>query len=727
MESLSGSVERVTYYNPENGYSVIRLHPKGKKAPGRNRQGLVTVVGNLPELSPGEHLELRGNWEKHPKHGLQFKATHCENSIPSSTEGIRRYLGSSLIKGIGPKLAESIVDTFGEETLDVISEQPERLEDVYNIGGKRVRQIAEAWEAQKNIKDIMLFLHSHGISTTLATKIYKTYEDEALQVVQDNPYQLARDIYGVGFKTADKIARDLGLPEDHPARMEAGIIYALNQMTNEGHVYVPAERLVNMAAELLEAPQETIPPALARLEREKEVIRDQVSPRDPGEDTPVIYLPPFYASEIGTARKIRLLQAHPAPVRQTQLPQPDSLLTAEQQGAVEAALKHPVSVLTGGPGTGKTTTLHALIAALEQAQKTYALCSPTGRAAKRLSEATQRPASTIHRLLGYSPLEGFKYNRKHPLPVDFLIVDEASMLDIILANHLLNALEPGTHLLFVGDVDQLPSVGAGDVLRDVIASGTVPVTRLTTIFRQAQGSHIILNAHRVNQGKLPIFEKDSQDFFLFPAQEAEKAAHWVEDVTCQRIPDKFGLDPLHEVQVLAPMYRGLAGVDNLNVQLQARLNPKQPQAPEKALYGQVFRVGDKVMQTQNDYQKDVYNGDIGFVTGIDFADQALNVDFQGQRVRYDWTEGDQLVHAYAVSVHKAQGSEFPAVVIPILTQHYVMLQRNLIYTAITRAKSLCVLVGNRKALAIAVNNNQVAERFSALGWRLTLEKKKATL
>jgi exodeoxyribonuclease V alpha subunit len=402
-------------------------------------------------------------------------------------------------------------------------------------------------------------------------------------------------------------------------------------------------------------------------------------------------------------------------------------LTGEQQHAVQAALTHPVSVLTGGPGTGKTTTLKTLITLLEQARKSYALCSPTGRAAKRLSEATERDASTIHRLLGYSPVDGFMHNRKNPLPVDFLIVDEVSMLDIVLANHLLNAIQPGTHLLLVGDVDQLPSVGAGDVLRDLIASSILPVTRLTTIFRQEQGSRIILNAHRVNRGEMPLFEKGNGDFFLFPAEDAESAASWVEDVTCRRIPQTFNLDPLHDIQVLAPMYRGAAGVDNLNTLLQSQLNPSRPGVQEKQLFGEVFREGDKVMQMQNDYHKDVYNGDIGYVCGVDPVEQSLVVEFDGQPVVYDWTECDQLVHAYAVSVHKSQGSEFPAVVIPVLTQHYIMLQRNLLYTAITRAQKLCVLVGNYKALAVAVKNNQVSKRFSALDWRLTLDLKKATL
>lgn len=737
MENLSGSVERVTYYSPENGYSVIRLRPKKRNTPGINRQGLVTIVGNLPQLSPGEHLKLRGKWTKHPKHGLQFQAKYCEQTAPATIAGIRRYLGSDLIKGIGPKLAESIVDHFGKETLETISKHPERLSEVEKIGPKRTVQITQAWEEQKHIKEIMLFLHSHGVSTNLATKIYKTYQDESLQIVQSNPYQLARDIYGVGFKTADKLAQDLGLAADHPSRLEAGLVYALNEKSNDGHVYLPEEELLEEAHQLLDISVEDLRPALKRLLAEEEVVTDllPLSPTQSGKAVtkavvgeapepyrlPVVYLPPFFYSEIGVSRRLKALrEVKPLGHKEVTFPAMDPTLSIEQRKAVETALLNPVSVLTGGPGTGKTTAVSSLISALEKAGKKYALSSPTGRAAKRLSEATNRSASTIHRLLGYSPRKGFRHHQKNPLPIDFLVVDEASMLDVILGNHLLKALHPGTHLLFVGDVDQLPSVGAGDVLRDVIASETVPVTELSTIFRQASDSQIITNAHRTNQGKMPFFSKESKDFFLFPAPDAERAGEWIEDVTCNRIPQKFGLHPYRDIQVLSPMYRGAAGVNALNARLQAKLNPPRPKALETSLYGQVFRVKDKVMQTKNDYDKNVYNGDIGHISGIDTVHKTLMVKFDERQVQYDWVECEQLTHAYAVSVHKAQGSEFPAIVMPILTQHYIMLQRNLFYTAITRAKDLCVLVGNKKAIAIAINNNKVADRYSALDWRLTL-------
>jgi exodeoxyribonuclease V alpha subunit len=751
VDTLSGSLERITFYNPENGYTVLRLRPDRQRGlPGLNREGLATVVGNLPELTPGEHLSLQGRWANHPQHGQQFNVEICQQTLPATVNGIRRYLGSGLVKGIGPRLAERIVNHFGRETLTIIEQQPERLREVPDIGPKRTRQIARAWQEQKQVKEIMLFLHSHGISTNLAVKIYKTYGDAALTTVQNNPYQLARDIYGVGFKTADKIAQDLGLPPDHPGRIEAGVIYALNEMSDDGHVYSPQAELARRAVELLNVSPELIPPALDRLAQQDRIRpdlipldRESARPNRPADSpgprgvaetpglyaSPVIYLTPLYFGEKGVAERLGALQraasgALPGKVAGWPLQQE---LSPEQQAAIEAALQSPVSVLTGGPGTGKTTCLQALIAALEGQRQRYALASPTGRAAKRLAEATGRSASTIHRLLGFLPGEGFRHSAENPLPIDFLIVDEASMLDLILANHLLKALRPGTLLLLVGDVDQLPSVGAGDVLRDVIASRVVPVSRLTHIFRQAADSMIITNAHRINRGEMPVFSpahnrKETSgargDFFFFAAEEAAEVADWVVQVVTERIPRAFGFDPLREVQVLAPMYRGAAGVSNLNERLQAALNAPHAQTPEKRLFGSTFRRGDKVMQIQNNYDKEVFNGDIGFVTGIDPVEQSLTVEVDGRRVDYDFSEADQLVLAYAVTVHKAQGSEFPAVVLPLVTAHYLMLQRNLLYTAITRAQKLCVLVGSRRAIALAVRNDQVARRYTALDWRL---------
>lgn len=743
METLEGSVERITYYNAENGYSVIRLRPDGRLPLTRSavgRDGTITLTGNLPELTPGEHVRLQGRWVNHAKHGLQLQVEICEQTLPASAAGIRRYLGSGLVKGIGPRLAERIVDKFGKNTLDIIENQPGRLSEVADIGPRRSQMIARAWEEQKQVKEIMLFLHSHGVSTNLAIKIYKHYGGESLDVVRMDPYRLARDITGIGFKTADKIARLLGLPGDHPSRIEAGLVYALQEFSDDGNVFAPETDLLGRAAGLLEVSPDLLPGALERLAFDDRVRRDAVPLETSrpvggvadvgrGYRLPVVYLAPFYQGEINVAARLKLLAKAKQPQKnKTEKLSPELVrlvsidLSDKQKAAVEIALTQPVSVLTGGPGTGKTTALKSLIAMLESRSQRYALASPTGRAAKRLAEATGRPASTIHRLLGFAPGEGFKFNNENPLEVDFLVVDEASMLDLLLANHLLKALRPGTHLLLVGDVDQLPSVGAGDVLRDVIASGVAPVTSLDVIFRQAAGSQIITNAHRINQGRLPEFsgtgEPANGDFFLFPANDPEQAADWVQQVVCERIPRKFGLHPRDQVQVLAPMYRGPVGVHALNQRLQAALNPADSHKPEKQLYGQTFRLGDKVMQTQNNYEKEVFNGDIGSIRAVDMDEQSLAVEMDGRLISYDFSEADQLVLAYAVSVHKSQGSEFPAVVMPVMTQHYLMLQRNLLYTAITRARKLCVLVGNMKAIRIAVQNNKVSERYSALDWRL---------
>lgn len=719
-ETLSGSVVRVTYFNPENGYSVLRLQPEDRHVDQANavdHEGLVTVTGNLPEVAPGETLRLQGEWSKHPKYGTQFQAERLEQVHPSTLEGLRRYLGSGLLKGIGPAIAKRIVERFGEVTIEIIEQQPERLREVPDIGPKRQKQILQAWEEQKQIREVMLFLHSYGVSTNLATKIIKQYGDAALEIVQRDPYQLARDIYGVGFKTSDSIAQALGLPPEHPTRLEAGLVHLLNDFVGEGHVYAPQGELLPRGVELLGVDEALLQAALTRLKEGEHVVIEMQ-----GEGGGAVYPAALHTAELGVAERLRALaEAQSGMLGELpalELLALDQQLSQEQLDAVRTALQQPLSILTGGPGTGKTTTVRALIAALEAGGKRYALASPTGRAAKRLSEACERPASTIHRLLGYSPQEGYKHGENAPLPLDFLVVDEASMLDLLLAHALLKALKVGTHLLLVGDVDQLPSVGAGDVLREVIASGLAPVTRLTVIFRQAEGSQIIENAHRINQGEMPRFPKQSEDFFLFPAESAEKAAEWLRELVTERIPQRFKLDPLADIQVLAPLYRGPAGVTALNAELQSALNPAGALKAERNFYGQLFRAGDKLMQVKNDYEKGVFNGDIGLLKDISTEEQTLSVEFEGRAVDYDWSETDQLTLAYAVSVHKAQGSEFPAVVLPVLTQHYIMLQRNLLYTAMTRAQRLCVLVGNKRAIAIAVKNNQVAERWSGLAERL---------
>ncbi len=740
METFLGSVERITFYNPENGYTVLRLKPEHGRISGADRDGLITITGNLPEISVGEHLRLQGGWVQHSKHGLQFKVEICEQVMPATLAGIRRYLGSGMIQGIGPRLADRIVAHFGLKTLDVIEQGPEQLLKVPDIGPKRAGMIIAAWEEQKQVKEIMVFLHSYGVNTNLAIKIYKKYGDQALSIVRSDPYRLAQDIYGVGFKTADRIARSLGLPVDHPARIQAGVLYALSQAENDGHVFMPEDQLGKLTASLLEVEADLIQTALTNLAEGKMVYVEHVpfsqpetSPPSVKADgikdaremygKPAVYLAPLYHSEKGLADRLKTLTSA-FPTHLSDMPpafvELNQELSDEQKSAIRMALGNPLSVLTGGPGTGKTTALKALIEALEAAGKITLLASPTGRAAKRLSQATGRPASTIHRLLGFSPGQGFQHGVENPLSADFVIIDEASMLDLSLAYQLIKAIPPGAHLLFVGDVDQLPSVGAGDVLRDLIESGIAPVMRLSMIFRQAAHSNIITNAHRIHQGQMPIFPPPggAGDFFLFPAETPEEAADWVAEVVCKRIPQKFGLHPSNDVQVLSPMYRGPAGVNTLNERLQTLLNPQHDSKQEKSLFGQLFRSGDKVMQVVNNYEKDVFNGDSGNIFAIDPVEHTFVVDFEGRGIVYDWGEVDQLVLAYAISVHKSQGAEYPAIVMPLLTQHYLMLQRNLVYTAVTRAKRLCVLVGSRRAIGIAVHNNQVSNRFTALDWRL---------
>jgi exodeoxyribonuclease V alpha subunit len=742
QDEISGSVERITYYNEQNGYTVLRLKPDSRQMlPFRyasGREALITVVGNLPEVNPGEWLKLRGRWTTHAQHGRQFQAEYCEQSLPATTEGIKRYLGSGMIRGVGKVMAERIVNTFGEATLDIIEAEPERLRSVLGIGRKRITQIINAWEEQRAIKDVMIFLQSHGVSTNLATKIYKTYGDDALQVVQQTPYRLVQDVYGIGFKTADKIAQALGLGADDPGRIEAGVAYTLNRLAEEGHVYVPQEELEPEAAEILGLETGQVTAVINTLEQSDFIKREKLQYNIPaaastavGEDKPTysvreeqaVYLTPFYYSEVGLTRRLQQLIAHPTSRLTTcrqamsrwQLP---THLAPQQRQAIHTAVSHKVTVLTGGPGTGKTTTLSSLLDLLDQYGHSYALASPTGRAAKRLTEATGREAKTVHRLLGFNPGEGFGQNENNPIDADLIVIDEASMLDLLLAYNLLKAIGTDSHLLLVGDIDQLPSVGAGDVLRDLIDSEKTAVVRLETIFRQAADSLIIQNAHRINRGQMPQTSEGMGDFYLFIKNEINETADLLVDIVQNRLPHKFGLHPLDEVQVLAPMYNGSVGVANLNERLQEALNPPQGRKPEKRLGGRTFRVGDKVMQTVNNYDKNVYNGDIGRITIIDQIQQTMAISVDGQPVVYDFLEADELVHAYAISVHKSQGAEYPCVVMPVVTQHYMMLQRNLLYTAVTRAKKLVILVGTRRALQIAVKNNKVSQRYSALDWRL---------
>ncbi len=749
QEELKGTVERITYYSEEDGYTVARFQPEG-------RSDLVTVVGNLMSVNVGASLRLEGFWTTHAKHGRQFKVMNYQTVLPATVEGIRKYLGSGLIKGIGPVTAKRIVKHFGLDTLDIIEHHPHRLREVLGVGKKRVEMVTQAWEEQRSIKEVMLFLQSHDVSTSLAVKIYKHYGDAALDVVREDPYRLARDIYGIGFLTADKIARKMGLPTDSPQRVAAGITYVLGQLADEGNVYAPQGRLIKEATEILDVPPELVETGVVQLEEEEQVHREDITyaiQDQPGaaiREEKAVYLLPFYYGEVGVANRLRTL----INVARSQLAfyqtadwervfahlaeRTSQPLNAGQQEAVRVALTNKVTVLTGGPGTGKTTTVRTIIHLLEARSRSYVLASPTGRAAKRLSEATGREAKTVHRLLEFSPQKGFQRNEGHPLKADMVIVDEASMLDLLLTNHLLKAVDPASHLLLVGDVDQLPSVGAGNVLRDIIASGVetspaplppkvggtegrrrqVAVVRLEEIFRQAEGSLIVANAHRINRGQMPLFAKGATDFFLFVEEDPEKAADLVVDLVKTRIPRKFGYHSFDDIQVLSPMYRGAVGVSNLNVRLQEALNPPSLAKGERRVAGRVFRLGDKVMQTRNNYDKEVYNGDIGRVVRLNLENQIMVVRIDDRPVPYDFSDLDELVHAYAVSVHKSQGSEYPAVVMPVLTQHYLLLQRNLLYTGMTRAEKLVVLVGTRKAIAIAVRNDKIAHRHTALDVRL---------
>ncbi len=775
MDFLDGLVERITFYNAENGYTVLRLNARGYP-------DLVTVVGNLPEITPGESLRLQGQWTTNAQYGKQFRADKCEQVLPATIEGLKKYLGSGLIKGVGPVTANRIVKKFGLETLDMLDHSPQRIREVLGIGPKRADAIARAWDEQKSIKQVMLFLQSHGVNTGLAIKIYKQYGDAAIDLVQSDPYRLAHDVYGIGFKTADKIAHDLGLPHDAPSRVAAGVVYTLSNFTDQGHVFAPQSQLIHDSAELLNVQPEQVTASLDTLEKNEQIKRETIypivgslpkrrpaqskqslddflaaaetertasvtypidrarlpEPINPGQqalrDEPAIYLAPFYQGEVNVAKRLtaiidsprsRLSDLHGVDLQKAineastvVSNRSTARLSDQQQQAVRTALTRKVAVLTGGPGTGKTTAMRAVIDLLEKYHHRYALASPTGRAAKRLSQATDRPAATIHRLLEFTPQEGFKRNVQNPLEVDMLIVDEASMIDLLLMNNLLKAVPPDAHLLLVGDVDQLPSVGAGDVLRDIIASGRAAVIRLDAIFRQAMNSHIITNSHRIQRGQMPLTPQGTTDFFFFVKEDPDEAAELIVDLVAARIPNKFGLKPA-DIQVLSPMYRGSTGVIVLNARLQEQLNPPSPQKAERKLAGTLFRAGDRVLQTRNNYDKDVYNGDLGYVTAIDLENQTLGVRIDDRVVDYEWSEADELALAYAVSVHKAQGSEYPAIVMPLLTQHYLMLQRNLLYTGITRARQLVVLVGSKRALGMAVHNNKPSERYSGLRERLS--------
>ena len=730
---LEGVLERITYANEETGYTIARV------ATERTGPDLLTVVGPLLGAQIGESLRLTGRWGNHPKYGKQFQVDSYTTVLPATIQGIRRYLGSGLIKGIGPTMAERMVAHFGTEILSIIEEQPGRLLEVHGLGPKRTKRIADAWEEQKAIKEVMVFLSGVGVSTSLAVRIYKRYADASIEVVRSEPYRLASEVWGIGFRTADTIAQAVGIPHDSPQRIKAGLQYTLSQAAENGHCYLPEPDLVRDAAKILEVDRELIDPCLAELVAEEGVIREPLPASDP--TVAAVYLVPFHRAERSLAAGLLAL-LHTRHERLPDFAQVDwekalgwlgrrtgQDLAPGQQQAVTLALTSKVAVLTGGPGCGKSFTVRSVVELARAKQATVVLVAPTGRAAKRLAELTGHEAFTVHRLLELQPGGEPRYDRENPLQADLVVVDECSMMDVILANKLIKAIPEGAHLLLVGDVDQLPSVGAGEVLRDLLAAETIPRVRLTQIFRQARQSGIVINAHRINHGQPPQLS-GFPDFYWFACEPpedadlhpAEETAKLVVDIVDRRIPAKFGLDPHRDIQVLTPMHRGPAGAGNLNALLQDALTPQHENTLEKRYGGRVFRVGDKVTQLRNNYTKGkagVFNGTVGVITGLSLQEQTITVlTDEDEHLDYDFAELDELAHAYAITIHRSQGSEYPAVVIPLTTSSWLMLQRNLLYTGVTRAKRLIVLVGSRRALAQAVRTPGAGRRHTALTHRL---------
>lgn len=707
MIKLRCVIEHITYQNQENGWSVMKVKVKGY-------DNLVTLTGSLLDVPVGSVLLVDGDWRVDPKYGQQFVAQSWTEVMPATLYGIEKYLGSGLVKGIGPAYAKAIVSRFGLETIDVIENDIERLLEVPRLGKKRMEKIRESWEKQKDIKEVMVFLQGHGVSTAFAAKIYRKYEKESIAKVKENPYQLADDIWGIGFKTADSIASKMGYEKNDPRRCRSGILYTLNELAEDGHVYADPEQLVEAAVKLLEAEETPVRQALATMMEAKDVIADN----------DVIYLPPFYYAENGSAKRLQSLLSDNSLFNSDIAAEPEAEYGSKnggivydevQQAAIQKALDSKVMVLTGGPGTGKTTTTQGIIAAFKARHMSILLAAPTGRAAKRMTEATGMEAKTVHRLLEYNPMDGYKRNEENPLEGDTLIVDECSMIDIMLFYNLMKAIPSNMRLILVGDIDQLPSVGAGNVLRDIIDSQQIPVVRLTRIFRQAQSSRIVMNAHAINAGQFPNIKNGlDTDFFFINQEDADEMVRLIIGLVRDRLPKKYGYPP-KEIQVLTPMQRGTVGAGNLNIELQNALNPT---GLSLARGGYTFRQGDKVMQIRNNYDKNVFNGDIGYITAVDTNERTLTVTFDNRLVEYDITELDEIVLAYAITIHKSQGSEFPVVVMPVTMKHFVMLQRNLIYTGITRAKKICVLIGTTKALAYAIRNQTVSKRNTKLKERL---------
>lgn len=721
MVQLEGTVDRITFYNEDNFYTVAKLKLKNDKT--------VTIVGNLPPLYIGEELVVRGDWVQHKEYGQQLEVAEWESKVPQSVVGIERFLGSGLLKGVGPATAQKMVRYFGADTLNVIENSPEQMLQIPGFSMHKINQIADSLKEHGDIQRIMVFLQGVGVSPGYALKIYRTYKNEAVKIVKENPYRLADDVFGIGFKIADQIAKKIGVGNESPYRIRAGIRFWLNENSNEGHIYTYEKDFLAKASKELEVNELQLAAEMEELLIKKEIFREVLP-----DGRKIIYLAPFYYSETGVASRINeLLQADlgnisidPSQALEKYAKTSQITLADKQHEAVIKSLQCGVLIITGGPGTGKTTIIKAILSLFKTAGLKVMLAAPTGRAAKRLAETTQEDAKTIHRLLGYGSEDfkgsRFQYNEDEPLTTDVLIVDEFSMVDLILFYNLLKAITPGTRLIIVGDVDQLPSVGPGSVLRDLIQSGKVPTVRLNVIFRQAGESLIIANAHRINEGTFPQLSSKNKDFFFMEESEPEKIVQMFPELVKVRIPKYLGCDPVEDIQVLTPMRRTITGVENLNLCLQEALNPPASDKTELKTGAITFRLGDKVMQLKNDYQKQVFNGDIGRIQHIDQEDRRMVVAFQEvegeHRVVYESEELDQLVLAYVISVHKSQGNEYPVVIMPVTTQHFLMLQRNLLYTAVTRAKKMVVLIGTKKAVAIAVKNNKIEERNSLLKERL---------
>lgn len=716
MDMFRCVVERITFQNEENGYSVLKCRAKGYKE-------LLTVVGLMPAVSVGSVLSVRGFWKHDGTYGPQFIVESFEETLPATIYGIEKYLGSGLIRGIGPVFAKKIVNTFGAETLQVIESDIDRLREVRGIGTVRIARVKRNWQEQKEIKNIMLFLQSNGVSTSHATKIFKTYGEQSIAVVKENPYRLADDIWGIGFRTADTIAEKLGVKKDAPVRLRSGLLYTLSRLSEEGHCYATKQQLLESAERMLETTRENILPILAGMEHTRDVIVEDEA----------IYLPPFHAAELSVAHRIRSLLDSPIEVlnageilaRASRKEDTQVAYNEVQLEAIRTGLSSRFMVLTGGPGTGKTTTILGLIEAYHASGREVLCAAPTGRAAKRMSEATGMEARTIHRLLEFKPPQGYQRNEQHPLNADVLILDECSMIDLLLMHNLLKAIPATMSVVMVGDTDQLPSVGPGNILSDLIESHTVPVVRLTHIFRQAQGSRIIMNAHRIHRGRpIDTTNGSSSDFFFIESGSAEDALEKLLHLVSTRLPRYYGADPVGDIQVLTPMQRGVVGAAHLNRMLQERLNPFSERQDTQSLNraGIEYRLHDKVMQIRNDYDKEIFNGDIGTITSVSTEDQELTITFEGREVTYERSELDELVLAYAITIHKSQGSEYPIVVLPLMMSHFMLLQRNLLYTAVTRARKALILIGEKKAVSYAIRNQRPSERNTRLDERLKGKK-----